>query len=412
MEHKVIERMYGPEVRHRDWEGEGVQLVYAGAALQMFSPGEGRVWWRHHPPAVGWTGGGDVKLRLLFQLTRVTDRSRFVVRFNAKPAQEGESGFRFVYGWDRIEVYRRDTLLHAEGAPGDTLREPQRLVLITLANTYMLQLNGRTLVEGATEPSAHDNEGVLGLELQDVDVELLSLTEENVARDGATAQWKRTQPLYVESFAPDTVARNWACNGPAPTCADGALTFRHRSNCVLRPRFDGPLAIDFTAEPVPDPEHFSAHVTDAIFLWMLDKPGDDVPAFLAALPDAELARLLPLNLYWVDVGGTNNTTTRLRRNPGRRLVRQFTDRHHLLARGKRYAVSLVQYGEFAEFWVDNRLWVRSWDPAPLRSGHAGFRAFVTDLTIRDLQVHRIEPQLPPSPPANPKGAGRNTDERG
>ena len=104
---------------------------------------------------------------------------------------------------------------------------------------------------------------------------------------------------------------------------------------------------------------------------------------------AGLNILLPLPFYWVDFGGSNNVTTRLRRNPHRRLVRQFTDAPRLLQRERSYRISVAQNGRFAEFWVDGRPMMRVFDPHPLTAGHVGFRAFCAGLRVEDLKVWRI-----------------------
>jgi hypothetical protein len=141
---------------------------------------------------------------------------------------------------------------------------------------------------------------------------------------------------------------------------------------------------------MPAPRHYTAGVTDAIFIWMLDKSDGALFEYLRGLPDAGLGNLMPLNFYWVDFGGTNNVTTRLRKNPHRHMVRQFTDRARLLARGRSYRITLVQNGSFVEFWVDGKPWVRTHDPYALASGHIGFRAYIADLKVQDLKVWRIK----------------------
>ena len=66
-----------------------------------------------------------------------------------------------------------------------------------------------------------------------------------------------------------------------------AFEFNPMSNSILKQRFDSPIAVDFAATPVPDPERFTAWVTDAIFIWMIDAPGQDLFEYMAGLPDAQ-----------------------------------------------------------------------------------------------------------------------------
>jgi rhamnogalacturonan endolyase len=162
-------------------------------------------------------------------------------------------------------------------------------------------------------------------------------------------------------------------------------------NSILKQRLEAPLAVEFIARPEPSEKH-TAGISDAIFIWMIDKPGGDLFDHMQSLPDAALTHYLPLPLYWVDFGGTNNVTTRFRKNPGRHLIRQFTDRARLLDRNRSYSITIVQNNAIAEFWVDGECWIQTCDPNPLTSGYIGFRAFVADLTVRDLKIWRIESQ--------------------
>jgi hypothetical protein len=124
---------------------------------------------------------------------------------------------------------------------------------------------------------------------------------------------------------------------------------------------------------------------------MLDRPEGDLAGYLLSLPDAKFANwTVSLPVYWMDFGGTNNMTTRLRKSPGRRLLRQFTDRRRLLRPGASYDITLVQNGHWIEYWVEGEPWIRMHDPRPLTEGHIGFRAYLADLKIEQFKVWRIE----------------------
>lgn len=144
--------------------------------------------------------------------------------------------------------------------------------------------------------------------------------------------------------------------------------------------------------PVPT-MNFSASVTDVIAIWMADAPAEGFAARIEQLNRehcAELSGLFDLPFYWIDFGGSNNVTTRLRKNPGRQLVRQFDDRARLLERNRSYRLTLVQQHGFVEFWVDGIAWIRQYDASPLTTGHVGFRAFCADLEVRELCLWRIQ----------------------
>ena len=260
--------------------------------------------------------------------------------------------------------------------------------MVTLDRDWAMWLGERLLAAGQMTPPYTQNEGYLRLQVTDADVGILSCEENSIAHPEEPPAWERAELLYEEPFGAESLSQNWVSVGEPPQAHDGAFRFTPMSNHVLRRRFSGPLAVDCVATPLPT-EEYSAGVTDAIFIWMLDEPGGDLPETLAGLPDPSLARLMPLPFYWVDMGGTNNQTTRLRRNPDRHLRRQFTDRARLLDRDRTYRVTLVQNGHFAEYWVDGEPWIRLRDSEPLAEGHVGFRAFIGGLEISELRVWRI-----------------------
>ena len=386
MHYRVVESVYGPDIRANDWRVEGGGSAYAGGVLQLQATEQMAARWCYH----GKGRGGDVALGLTFSLERVTDDTRFEARFNTRSSADEPSGFRFVFHRDRMALFLADQELFVRNVPAARFRRPRQLRLVTVADSYAFGLDGRVLAEGTTGAGAAANEGEVLLCVSSADVEVASLTEELVTHDVDFPPWSRGRLLYREAFGRSSLNRNWVCNGEAPECHADAFVFNFMSVSVLRRRFSGPLAVGFTATPLPAPRWLTAGVSDAIFMWMVDKPGGDLSAFMQALPDAELRHYVPLPLYWVDFGGSNNVTTRLRRNPGRRLIRHFGDRARLLERGRSYAITLVQNGTFVEFWVDGQPWIQTHDPQPLTSGHVGFRAYIADLKIGDLRIWRLK----------------------
>jgi len=163
---------------------------------------------------------------------------------------------------------------------------------------------------------------------------------------------------------------------------------------MLTKHFDGPIAVDCMVTPGTDSEQKrdTGMVTDAIFIWMMSKPDGDLFEYMRQLESASLAHYMDLPFYWVDFGGTNNQTTRLRRNPHRRMIRQLNTRPYLLKRDHTYDVTLVQNGKTGEFWVDGERWIQFRDPTPHTHGHIGFRAYTASLAVHSLKVWRIQPR--------------------
>lgn len=133
---------------------------------------------------------------------------------------------------------------------------------------------------------------------------------------------------------------------------------------------------------------------------MVNAPGGDLDGFWREHDDPRaedndlLRPLLEGGGYWVDYGGTNNMTSRLRRNPRRHLIRQYTDRGRLLNPGRTldnrpYRVSFSQVEGFVEYRIDDSVVFSAFDPEPYTSGHVGVRAFCAPVEIRGLDVWSV-----------------------
>ncbi len=327
-----------------------------------------------------------MEVALTFSIERLGRDGAFTAHFNC--ARDGTGGFRVRLDGRNTAVYHKDREVYRGCSPSLDRESLHRLNLATLGESYAVHLNGLRLAQGDMDPPFTENEGWTRLVAQNADIRLLTCEENFIVHDAVFPEWKRETLLYEESFGEISFAEHWMCNGEMPEIRGDAFVFRHMGNSVLKQRVAGPLAVDFEATPVPAPG-FSAGVTDAIFIWMIDNPSGDLFRTMAEFPDAALKNYAPLPLYWVDLGGSNNVTTRLRKNPGRHLIRQFTDRARLLDRCRSYRITLVQNGSTVEFWVDGQRWIQTHDPTPLIQGYIGFRAFVADLKLRDLKIWRI-----------------------
>lgn len=384
MPFRIIENSYGPEIRFSDWQSSDAKLISAGGCVQIFSDGPEITVVRNDYPL---PGGGDVQLAIQFNFERIAAKGSFSVDFNVQPNKP--AGFSVAFTQYDVTVSHLGEQIAQFPAISCDPATIHTLTLITIGDVYLIILDGAGIAEGLLTPPFTENEGRLQLRVADAGVRLISCTENFIEADVPYPVWKRGELLYEESFGPE-FAQNWVCNGEPYTLEDSSVTFRHMSVSAMRKRFDAPIAVDFLCTPLPAPEKFTAGITDAIFIWMLDHPDGDLFSWMQDLPNASLLNYMPLPFYWVDFGGTNNKTTRFRKNPHRHMVRQFNDRHRLLERGRSYHITLVQNHDFVEFWVDGECWIRRLDPDPLTSGYIGFRAFVADMKITDLKVWRIE----------------------
>ena len=384
MDYRIVERCYGPHICFNDWRADGGELISAGGTLQILANEATTVTRSDYSHG----GGGDVEMQLAFNFEHIEEGGAFTVHFNR--GRNGRGGFRVTFDSAGVTLCYRDETLHTGPSPSTAREVTHTLRLVTLADSFAIHLNGACLAEGTMDPPLTDNEGWLAFEVGAAGIRILRFEECFIAHEVDYPAWERVDLLYDEPFGTTSFRENWVCNGEHPEICPDAYTFRHMGNSILTERFGAPIAVDCVATPVPT-ERFSSGITDAIFIWMIDKPDGDLFEFMRSLPDAALTHYIPIPLYWVDFGGTNNVTTRFRKNPGRHLIRQFTDGPRLLDRNRSYRITSVQNGNISEFWVDGERWIQTYDPNAITSGHIGFRAYVADLTVRDLKVWRIGP---------------------
>jgi rhamnogalacturonan endolyase len=93
--------------------------------------------------------------------------------------------------------------------------------------------------------------------------------------------------------------------------------------------------------------------------------------------DGVLENYDSLRLYYVGVGGNNNSTTRFRKYEGdgkRTLLQEYKDADHLLKPNQTYHIKIVVKDGTTSFWVDGVCYFTFNDPSPLREGYFGFRS--------------------------------------
>ena len=402
MRYRILETLYGPGIRPGDWTVEQGAVEEADGLRIAASP-RAELWRDDYPHG----GGGDVEVSVSLFVERLAASGSVVVHFNRSPRKEpsSERGFRVELsgeaGVRELRAMEGGESLASVAWEGSSAEIEHVLTLATLGEEYEIRYGETVVAAGRMHSPFVDNEGWLEIEATHARLRLTRVRESAIGHDAPVPSWSRKELLYRESWEPGDMEDRWVVNAEGdharPLAGSGGCVFRHMSNCLLRRPFEGPVAVDYVARPL-EAQGYSAGVTDAIFLWMADVSAADVQE--GDLADylevrtregkAGLDILVPHPLYWVDFGGSNNTTTRLRKNPSRHLMRQYTDPARLLEPGHVYRISTVQIHGFVEFWVDGSPMIRVFDPHPLTRGHAGVRAFCSDLELRDLQVWRIE----------------------
>ena len=277
-EYRIVERYYGPHIRFRDWHAEDGGIENAGGALHIFADPTARVRRADYPHG----GGGDRLLVLQFSADRFDDESMVTVHFNAPRRKRDVGGFAIAVSADSVRAFVRDSLLGTAPPLDLTADCAHSVSLLTLGNQFEIRVDGKILASGTMPPPFTDNEGWTVILSERAHTIVHTFEEAFVAHPTPPTTWVRTERLYHETFGTGSSA-NWIVNTGNPDSGmemgEDHAVFRHMSNSFLRQRFRGPLAVDCVVTPVPTGE-FTAGVTDAIVIWMIDQPGRDFAGLL------------------------------------------------------------------------------------------------------------------------------------
>lgn len=185
--------------------------------------------------------------------------------------------------------------------------------------------------------------------------------------------------------------------GGRVSVVEGALVIEDVAGCTVwyRPRLTAPVEISYEATVVQQDGPFD-RLSDLNCFWMADFPGE--PGGLTGSTGKRTGRFAEydaLATYYVGYGGNYNSTTRFRRYAGtgaKPLLPEhdLADAAHLLQPNHTYRIRLVARDGRAEYWRDGELIFAYDDPAPLTSGHFGFRTVKSHLVIRNLRIRSAD----------------------
>lgn len=128
-------------------------------------------------------------------------------------------------------------------------------------------------------------------------------------------------------------------------------------------------------------------VSDLNQFWMANDPKN---AKLFSR-DGKFEEYDDLLLYYVGMGGWNNTSTRFRKYlaTSKPVIQEYTDKAHLLKAEKTYHIKIIVKNGTSSFWVNDELFFNYVDPAPLTSGYFGFRSLHSRQQIKNLRIYAL-----------------------
>ena len=189
-----------------------------------------------------------------------------------------------------------------------------------------------------------------------------------------------------------------------------AVTWKNGTATIVAPkgltlwceeRMTGNVVIEYEARIVADKrfrnEQGHVRVSDLNCFWMANQCGGHGGRFVDNYA---------LQTYYLGFGGNWNTTTRFRRytgdtrgiedaafRPG--ILKEYTDKAHLLEGDRWYKIRLEQKDGHARYYIDGELLVDYVDPKPLREGYFGFRTTMAVAQLRNFRYTCSEPDEAP-----------------
>lgn len=109
--------------------------------------------------------------------------------------------------------------------------------------------------------------------------------------------------------------------------------------------------------------------------------------------DPAFANYDKLHLYYVGMGGHNNTTTRFRKYKGvddKEVIQEYTDKAHLLEPNKTYHCRIEFNKNKTAFYIDGELYFAYQDTEPYTGGYFGFRTVRSRQFIDNFKIMAIE----------------------
>ena len=192
---------------------------------------------------------------------------------------------------------------------------------------------------------------------------------------------------------------NWIIEqvpGGKVTCKHGKMDIDDASGCTVwfREKFQGNILIEYEAVVV-DSGGVNDRVSDLNCFWMamdLDHPGD----FFASSEKRKgiFQNYHELKLYYVGLGGHDNSKTRFRRyaGGGERPVlpeHDLSNEAYLIQANKVNRIQLLVYKQHIQYYYNGVLVFDIEDPEPYHEGYFGIRTYKNHMRVDNLKVYRL-----------------------
>ncbi|WP_170126291.1 DUF6250 domain-containing protein [Arenibacter echinorum] len=203
--------------------------------------------------------------------------------------------------------------------------------------------------------------------------------------------------IFEENF--EKGLDNWNMEqmpGGIVTNTDGKLEITDMAGCTIwyKKQLEGPIMIQYEAYVI-DEGGPQDRVSDLNCFWMaqdLENPSD-----LFANSEnrgGKFNNYDSLRLYYMGVGGHDNSKTRFRRylgNGDRPLLPEhdLSEQKYLIVPNKVIKIKIIAYNGIIQYYRDGECIIDFYDPEPYTSGYFGFRSVNNHMTIDNFQVFQL-----------------------
>jgi len=207
--------------------------------------------------------------------------------------------------------------------------------------------------------------------------------------------------LYQDDFSSmnssDWIVELQAETGNFVGINDGALEIDVPKGATVwyKHKLEGDILIEYKASVI-DNDGPNDRVSDLNCFWMAtDSRNTDDLFDTPRRASGKFHDYDTLQLYYVGMGGHNNTKTRFRRYNGKGdkpllPEHDLEDKTDLIFPNKSCEIQLIAMGNQVQFFRDGKLVYDFVDESPYTQGWFGIRTIENHMTIDDFKVYRIE----------------------
>lgn len=160
-------------------------------------------------------------------------------------------------------------------------------------------------------------------------------------------------------------------------------------------KLTGNIMIEFEATVVgKDGPH--DRVSDLNCFWMATDPGKPEDFFVRSnWRQGIFWHYYTLNLYYVGLGGHNNTKTRLRKyhgsaDPRPEVIKEYTDPGNLIEANKKCKIKIICFNGLVQYFYNGQKLFELQEEKPYTEGYFGFRTVNNHMIIHDFKVHALK----------------------